>query len=93
MLLLELVLQLALDPIIGVPIAKSIERAKVCHQNSRGFTLESTMSWDGVLGTDDQSHSVLRCFLRSVQTPAGKLQETGELTQITVHESTLERLP
>ena len=93
MLLLELVLQMALGPIIDVPIAKSIERAKVCHQYSRVFTFEPTMNWDGVLSTDDQNQCKPRCFLRSVQIPAGKLQETGELTQITVHESTLERLP
>lgn len=93
MLLLELVLQMEIEPIIDVPIAKSIERAKVCHQSSRVFTLKPTMNWDGVLGTDDQNQCKPRCFLRSVQIPAGKLQETGELTQITVRESTPERLP
>lgn len=47
MLLLELELQMALKPIIDVPIAESIERTKVRNPNSRVFLLGPKMILGG----------------------------------------------
>ena len=47
MLLLELVLPMALKPIIDFPIAKSIERTKVCNPNLRVFLVGPKMVMGG----------------------------------------------